>query len=95
MGVRSFHRKSVPTSVESIQLSLNSALQVSKCFNDVYRTFNPQQYPIVVADFRLPTDAYDVNVEPNKRTVFLHREQQLIDTLRVPCRLSAHRSFRC
>ncbi|PWN21887.1 DNA mismatch repair protein MutL [Microstroma glucosiphilum] len=59
------------------------SLKVTKAFNEIYRQFNGSQYPVVVADFTLPTDSYDVNVSPDKRTIFLHDEQQLVEALKT------------
>lgn len=42
--------------------------QVSKTLNDVYRSYNvAQQFPMVVANLKLPTNSYDINVTPDKR----------------------------
>lgn len=51
--------------------------------NEVYKQFNTNQYPVVLANFVLPPDAYDLNIDPNKRTVFLHSESNLVEALRV------------
>ncbi|KDQ22881.1 hypothetical protein PLEOSDRAFT_1051048, partial [Pleurotus ostreatus PC15] len=51
-------------------------------FNEVYRSFNATQSPFIIADFLIPTDSYDVNVSPDKRTIFLHNEANLIAALR-------------
>ncbi|KAF4588297.1 hypothetical protein EYR38_010264 [Pleurotus pulmonarius] len=51
-------------------------------FNEVYRSFNATQSPFIIADFLIPTDSYDVNVSPDKRTIFLHNEANLIVALR-------------
>lgn len=59
------------------------SLKITKAFNEIYRQFNGSQYPVVVADFTLPTDSYDVNVSPDKRTIFLHDEQQLVEALKT------------
>ncbi|KAH9837617.1 DNA mismatch repair protein MutL [Rhodofomes roseus] len=59
--------------------------KVQKAFNEVYRTFNANQAPFIVADFILPTDSLDVNVSPDKRTILLHSEKNLIEALKV-CR---------
>nr|DBA11357.1 TPA_inf: PMS1 [Pseudozyma hubeiensis] len=53
--------------------------RVSRAFNEVYKSFNSHHFPFVIADFRLPTDSYDVNVSPDKRTIFLHEESRLIE----------------
>jgi hypothetical protein len=36
---------------------LAKAKQVQKVFNDVYRTFNVNQVPFIIADFLIPTGA--------------------------------------
>lgn len=58
-------------------------VKVTRAFNEVYRHFNTNQVPIVVADFLLPTESYDVNVSPDKRTIFLHDEAQLVEALKT------------
>ncbi|KAF4622028.1 hypothetical protein D9613_009528 [Agrocybe pediades] len=62
--------------------------KVQKAFNEVYRSFNTNQSPFVVADFIIPTDSYDVNVSPDKRTILLHHEGNLISALKTA--LEAH-----
>ncbi|KAG2366119.1 DNA mismatch repair protein MutL [Suillus spraguei] len=57
--------------------------KIQKAFNEVYRSFNAGQSPFVIADFVLPTHACDINVSPDKRTIFLHNEQNLIQALKV------------
>ena len=73
--------------------------QIAKGINEVYRSFNTGSFPILVANFQLPTgsspllsmlstltaiaDTYDVNVSPDKRTIFLHSEINLINALKV------------
>ncbi|EKM74869.1 hypothetical protein AGABI1DRAFT_19077, partial [Agaricus bisporus var. burnettii JB137-S8] len=74
--------------------------KVQKAFNEVYRSFNPNQSAFIVADFVIPTGvlsaekncsahlmtysaACDVNVSPDKRTIFLHSESNLIAALKV------------
>ncbi|KAI5999252.1 DNA mismatch repair protein MutL, partial [Pisolithus albus] len=56
---------------------------VQKAFNEVYRTFNVNQVPFVIADFVLPTHACDINVSPDKRTIFLHSENNFVLALKV------------
>ncbi|GAA5987368.1 hypothetical protein JCM10908_001929 [Rhodotorula pacifica] len=56
--------------------------KVAKAVNEAYKSFNANQFPIVVADFQLAPDAYDVNVSPDKRTIFLHSEGNLIACLK-------------
>ncbi|KAH8835531.1 hypothetical protein DL96DRAFT_1520136 [Flagelloscypha sp. PMI_526] len=57
--------------------------KVAKIFNEVYRTFNIQQMPFVVADFVLPKDTCDINVTPDKRTVFIHSEENMLAALKT------------
>ncbi|GAA5824001.1 hypothetical protein JCM5353_007053 [Sporobolomyces roseus] len=57
--------------------------KIAKAMNEVYKSFVNGSFPTVVADFQLATDAYDVNVSPDKRTIFLHSEGNLISALKV------------
>ncbi|KAF8151454.1 histidine kinase-like ATPase [Crassisporium funariophilum] len=61
--------------------------KIQKAFNEVYRSFNAIQAPFILADFILPTDSYDVNVSPDKRTILLHSEGNLISALKVRLRI--------
>lgn len=56
--------------------------QVAKAFNEVYRSYNVTQSPFVFANFKMDTNAYDVNVSPDKRTIMLHDQQRLLETLK-------------
>ncbi|KAL9548707.1 hypothetical protein MBANPS3_005560 [Mucor bainieri] len=60
--------------------------KMAKAFNDVYRIFITNQYPVVIANFKLPTDAYDVNVSPDKRTIYLHEENKISEVLQEQLR---------
>ncbi|KAF7295692.1 hypothetical protein MIND_01109600 [Mycena indigotica] len=59
--------------------------KVQKTITEVYRTFNApgMQAPMVIADLVLPTDAYDVNVSPDKRTIYVHHEIGLVEALKA------------
>jgi DNA mismatch repair protein PMS2 len=57
--------------------------QFAKTFNEVYRAYNSTQSPFICADIRLDTDMYDVNVSPDKRSIMLHDQHQMLDTLRA------------
>ncbi|CEQ41248.1 SPOSA6832_02942 [Sporobolomyces salmonicolor] len=57
-------------------------VKIAKAVNEVYKNYVAGSYPTVVADFQLATDAYDVNVSPDKRTIFLHSEGNLIAALK-------------
>ncbi|KAF8249781.1 DNA mismatch repair protein MutL [Wilcoxina mikolae CBS 423.85] len=56
--------------------------QISKAFNEVYRGFNVTQSPFIFADLLLDTHSYDVNVSPDKRTVLLHDQADLLENLK-------------
>ncbi|KAJ5776600.1 uncharacterized protein N7511_001611 [Penicillium nucicola] len=56
--------------------------QIAKAFNEVYKSFNVSQSPFVFADFKMDTDAYDVNVSPDKRMILLHDAGALIESLK-------------
>ena len=51
--------------------------------NDVYRQANPGQSAIFFLNFALETDSYDVNVTPDKRTIMLHDESDIVQALKV------------
>lgn len=57
--------------------------QIAKAFNEVYKSFNVSQSPFIFADFHMDTDAYDVNVSPDKRTILLHDAGALIESLKA------------
>ncbi|THH06569.1 hypothetical protein EW145_g3991 [Phellinidium pouzarii] len=59
-----------------------SPAKIQKAFNEVYRTFNVNQSPFIVADFILPTTFCDINVSPDKRTIMLHSENALVEALK-------------
>ncbi|KAG8736612.1 hypothetical protein FRC10_009129 [Ceratobasidium sp. 414] len=57
--------------------------QIQKAFNEVYKSFNSTQMPMVVADFQLPGDTFDINVSPDKRMIMLHNEGGLVAALKA------------
>lgn len=57
--------------------------QIAKAFNEVYKSFNVTQSPFIFADLKLDTGAYDVNVSPDKRTILLHDQLVLLDSLKT------------
>ncbi|KIW00158.1 uncharacterized protein PV09_08334 [Verruconis gallopava] len=56
--------------------------QVSKAINDVYKAYNITQSPFIFADLKIDTNAYDVNVSPDKRTILLHDQAALLDAIK-------------
>lgn len=57
--------------------------QFAKTFNEVYKSYNYSQSPFIFADIRLDTNMYDVNVSPDKRSILLHDQNNLLDSLRA------------
>ncbi|CAI7792299.1 unnamed protein product [Closterium sp. NIES-53] len=57
--------------------------RLSKLLNELYRSFNSLQFPAAFLNVSLSTDAYDVNVTPDKRKVLLHSEAALLSGLRA------------
>ncbi|KAJ4314627.1 ATP-binding mismatch repair protein [Fusarium piperis] len=55
--------------------------QFAKAFNEVYRSYNASQSPFILADIQLDTHMYDVNVSPDKRSILLHDQNELLDNL--------------
>ncbi|PGH18343.1 hypothetical protein AJ80_04521 [Polytolypa hystricis UAMH7299] len=56
--------------------------QISKAFNEVYKSFNISQSPFVFANLQMDTSSYDVNVSPDKRSILLHEAGALIESLK-------------
>ncbi|KAL8859301.1 MAG: hypothetical protein Q9178_004239 [Gyalolechia marmorata] len=56
--------------------------QFAKVFNEVYKSYNISQSPFVFANIILDTNAYDVNVSPDKRSILLHEQPALLESLR-------------
>lgn len=56
--------------------------RVIKTVNEVYSSLGANRNPFIFLNLTMPTDAYDVNVSPDKRTIFLHDEQLIVDHLR-------------
>lgn len=56
--------------------------QVAKAFNEVYKAYNGTQSPFIFANIELDTHLYDVNVSPDKRTILLHDQNRMLETLK-------------
>ncbi|VVT57261.1 uncharacterized protein SAPINGB_P005617 [Magnusiomyces paraingens] len=56
--------------------------QITKAVNETYKMFNSAQLPAIVANIKLDTTRYDINVSPDKRTILLHNENGLIELVR-------------
>jgi DNA mismatch repair protein PMS2 len=98
--MQSHQGTSIFRGVSRFLLTQDVAVQIQKAFNEVYRSFNANQAPFILADFIVPTgefnvslpsqrlpicclDSCDINVSPDKRTIFLHSEMNLITKLKV------------
>ena len=57
--------------------------QIAKAINEVYKAFNVSQSPFILADLQMDTNAYDVNVSPDKRTILIHDSASLIENLKT------------
>ncbi|CAN4093078.1 unnamed protein product [Withania somnifera] len=56
--------------------------KVGKLVNELYRGANSRQYPIAIMNFSIPPRAFDVNVTPDKRKIFLSDEGSILRSLR-------------
>mmetsp|Transcript_64667 Transcript_64667/g.140835 ORF Transcript_64667/g.140835 Transcript_64667/m.140835 type:complete len:927 (+) Transcript_64667:34-2814(+) len=52
--------------------------RISKLINDTYHQYNSRDWPVVILSFTAAQGLVDVNVTPDKRTVFLHNEELLL-----------------
>ena len=57
--------------------------QVAKAFNEVYKAYNTSQSPFIFANIELDTHLYDVNVSPDKRTILLHDQTPMLESLKI------------
>lgn len=57
--------------------------KVMKAINETYKSFNTNQVPLAILDFQIPREGVDINVSPDKRTIFVHSEGNLISAIRV------------
>jgi DNA mismatch repair ATPase MutL len=66
--------------------------KVSKAINEIYKQFH-SMFPVYVLDITLPTgkniaipnslEIYDVNVTPDKKTLFFENEVEIVNFVRV------------
>lgn len=56
--------------------------KVSKLVNELYRSANSKQYPIIIMNFVVPTKVCDINVTPDKRKIFFSDEGSLLKSLK-------------
>jgi len=55
--------------------------RIAKLINDTYHQYNSRMWPCVILSFSAAQQLVDVNVTPDKRTVFLHNEEKLLAEL--------------
>ncbi|KAG7194384.1 uncharacterized protein KQ657_004596 [Scheffersomyces spartinae] len=56
--------------------------RILKTVNEVYKLFNHTQFPVVVLNIVIDPQMLDINVTPDKRTVFIRHEDLINDVLR-------------
>ncbi|XP_015593968.1 mismatch repair endonuclease PMS2 [Cephus cinctus] len=57
-------------------------VKVSKLINHVYHKYNNKQYPFVFLNLKLNQNCTDVNVTPDKRTIFFTQEKMILATIK-------------
>ncbi|CAJ1414915.1 unnamed protein product [Effrenium voratum] len=62
---------------------IDAPKRVVKLINDTYHQYNSRAWPLVILAFTAPQGMVDVNVTPDKKTVFLHQEEQLLSQLQA------------
>jgi DNA mismatch repair protein PMS2 len=50
--------------------------------NEVWRLFEMNHKPAVILNFHLPSNSFDINVSPNKRAIFLSKEDDILNALK-------------
>jgi len=55
--------------------------RIGKLITDTYHQYNSRMWPVVILAFSASQGKVDVNVTPDKRTVFLHNEEDLLAEL--------------
>ena len=56
--------------------------KLTKALNEVFRQFNMHQYPVYFLNIAMPTDAYDVNITPDKRSIMFHNEKAMVEAVK-------------
>ncbi|NXR12734.1 PMS2 endonuclease, partial [Semnornis frantzii] len=57
--------------------------KVVKLVNEVYHSYNKQQYPFVVLNISVDSECIDINVTPDKRQILLQEEKLLLAILKT------------
>eukprot|EP00742_Colponemidia_sp_Colp-10_P014202 GILJ01016102.1.p1 GENE.GILJ01016102.1~~GILJ01016102.1.p1 ORF type:complete len:591 (+),score=104.52 GILJ01016102.1:633-2405(+) len=61
---------------------VNTPKAIDKVLNETYRSFNVQQSPVFILNLKSAPDRYDINVTPDKRSVLLHEEANLAESIK-------------
>lgn len=57
--------------------------KVSKLVNEIYHSYNRNQYPTIVLNITTQSSQVDINVTPDKRQLMLTNEKLLLATVKV------------
>nr|QDO16237.1 PMS1-like protein [Lingulodinium polyedra] len=63
------------------QRPIDPPKRIAKLINDTYHQYNSRMWPVVILSFTASQGLVDVNVTPDKRTVFLHNEEALLSEI--------------
>uniref|UniRef100_A0A6B2KX73 DNA mismatch repair protein S5 domain-containing protein n=1 Tax=Arcella intermedia TaxID=1963864 RepID=A0A6B2KX73_9EUKA len=55
--------------------------KILRVINKTYKQYNPKSAPILFLNIELPTDTIDVNIQPDKRLIFMAKEKEVVDFL--------------
>jgi len=55
--------------------------RVVKLINDTFHQYNSRMWPVIMFSFSASQNLVDVNVTPDKRTVFFHNEEELLKVI--------------
>lgn len=56
--------------------------KVIKLINEIYRQYNPNQYPFIFLNIKMESSSVDINLTPDKRKVFLIKEKSILNLLK-------------
>jgi len=65
------------------QRPIDAPKRVVKLINDTFHQYNSRLWPVVILSFSASTNLVDVNVTPDKRTVFFHNEEELLKDIQA------------
>ncbi|CAI2382786.1 unnamed protein product [Moneuplotes crassus] len=57
--------------------------KIINCFMEIYKQFSAQVTPVIILNFQVEDQYYDINVSPDKREIFLKNEQEIIKGLKL------------